>query len=83
MDAIWDAVVKLYGEYGASHASLTLIDYDATRKLVILRTVHATVDIVRAALASITRVGDKPAAIHVQRVSGTINTLRKKIERQI
>jgi len=79
MDAVWDAVLRLYGEYGASRTGLALIDYDAEKKLVILRTVHTTVDVVRAALASITRIGDKPVAIHVLTVSGTIKTLSKKI----
>ena len=79
MDSVWDAVLRLYGEYGASRTGLALIDYDAEKKLVILRTVHTTVDVVRAALASITRIGDKPVAIHVLKVSGTIKTLSKKI----
>ena len=79
MDAVWDAVLRLYGEYGASRTGLALIDYDAERKLVILRTVHTTVDVVRAALASITRIGDKLVAIHVLTVSGTIKTLSEKI----
>ena len=79
MDSVWDAVLRLYGEYGASRTGLALIDYDAEKKLVILRTVHTTVDVVRAALASITRIGDKLVAIHVLKVSGTIKTLSKKI----
>jgi RNase P/RNase MRP subunit POP5 len=37
------------------------------------------VSMVRAALASITRVGDKRVAVHVVRVSGTIRSLYKKV----
>lgn len=77
---VWDAVLKLYGEYGASQTHLTLIDYDAEEKLGILHTVHTTVDMVRAALASITEIGDKPVAIHVLKVSGTIKALHKKMK---
>jgi RNase P/RNase MRP subunit POP5 len=80
MDAIWAAVSKLFGEYGASQAGLALIDYDAERKLVVVRTAHAALNMVRAALASIVKIQDKPVAIHVLRVSGTIRTLYKKIE---
>jgi RNase P/RNase MRP subunit POP5 len=32
---------------------------------------------VKAAIASITRIGDNPATIHVLRVSGTLKALRK------
>jgi len=80
MSAVWDAVLRLYGEYGASRTGLALIDYDAEKKLAILRTVHTTVDMVRAALASITKIRDKPVAIHVLTVSGTIKALSEKIK---
>jgi len=80
ISAVWDAVLKLYGEYGASRTGLALIDYDAEKKFAILRTAHTTVDMVRAALASITKIGDKPLAIHVLKVSGTIKALYKKIK---
>jgi len=78
LDAVWGAVLKLYGEYGASHAGLALIDYDMEKRFAILRTVHTAVDMVRTALASMTRIGNKPVAIHVLTVSGTIRSLYKK-----
>jgi len=81
MDAIWSAVSKLYGEHGASKAGLALIDYDAERKSAVIRTAHTTLDMVRAALASITKIGDKPVAIHVLTVSGTINALYRKVKK--
>ncbi len=78
MDAVWSAVTKLYGEYGASLTSLALINYDAEKKTAVIRTSLATVDLVRASLASITSVAGREAAVHVLAVSGTINALRKK-----
>jgi RNase P/RNase MRP subunit POP5 len=57
---VWNAVLKLYGEYGASRSGLKLIDYDAEKGLAVIRTLHTTVEMVRAALASITKVRDKP-----------------------
>ena len=80
MDAIWHALLKLYGEYGASRTPLNLIKHDVDGKIIILRTGHTTVETVRAALASITEVEGKPVSIYVLRVSGTIRTLRKKMK---
>lgn len=79
MGGVWDVILKLYGEYGASRTGLALIDYDTEKKFAILRTAHTTLSMVRAALASITKIGDKPVAVHVLKVSGTIRALYKKI----
>ena len=78
MDAVWGAVTKLYGEHGASKTSLALIDYDAEKKTAVLRTSLATLDLVRASLASITSVAGNEAAVHVLAVSGTIKALRQR-----
>ncbi|MGB9714611.1 MAG: Rpp14/Pop5 family protein [Candidatus Bathyarchaeales archaeon] len=80
MDAVWNAVLKLYGEYGASKTGLRLIDYDVEGKTAIIRTAHATLEMVRAAIASITHISNKPAALHVIMVSGTIKALHKKLK---
>ena len=79
IDAVWSAVTKLYGEYGASLTSLALIDYNAEKKMAVIRTALATVDIVRTALASITFLAGKEAAVHVVAVSGTVKSLYGKI----
>ncbi|MGB9854592.1 MAG: Rpp14/Pop5 family protein [Candidatus Bathyarchaeales archaeon] len=79
MDAIWEAFLRLFGEYGASKTGLTLIDYDEENKIAIMRLVHTEVDKIRAALTSITKIVAEPAAIHVLAVSGTLRALRKKI----
>lgn len=78
MDAVWSAVAKLYGEYGASQTSLALIDYDVEEKTAVIRTSLATLDLVRASLASITSLANGEAAVHVLAVSGTIKALYKK-----
>jgi len=79
MDAVWSAVSKLYGEYGASEAGLTLIDYDMEKRFAVIRTAHTAVEIVRTALASITKIENMPVAIHILTVSGTIRSLYKKM----
>jgi len=78
MTAVWNAVMKLYGENGASQVGMILITYDLQEKIAVARVGHKAVDQVRASLASITSIAGRPVAVHVLRVSGTIKALRKK-----
>ena len=78
MDTVWGAITKLYGEYGASQSGLTMIEFEANKEFAVLRVTNAATDIVRAALASVTRIIDKPAAVHVLATSGTLKALREK-----
>ena len=78
MDAVWKAVLQLFGEYGASQASLSLIEYNSQKNYVIVGCSHTAVEMARASIASITEMNGKPAAIHVLGVSGTLRALRKK-----
>ena len=78
MDAVWDAVLELFGEYGASQTNLRLIEYYIERSYVVVRCSHTTLERVRASIASITEVKGKPAVIHVMGVSGTLRGLSKK-----
>ncbi len=80
MDAVWEAFLRLFGEYGASKTGLTLIDYNEEDKVAIIRVAHTEVDKIRAALASITKIAAEPAAIHVMAVSGTLRALCGKIK---
>ena len=79
MDAVWNAVLKLFGEYGASQANLSLIEYDPQRNFVVVRCSHAVLERVRASIASVTEINGKPAVIHVIGVSGTLRALYKKV----
>jgi len=81
MDAVWNAVLKLYGEYGASRTGLTLINYNTEKGFAVIRTTHTTLEMVRTALASITNIANKPAAIHILTVSGTIKALYRKAKK--
>ncbi|MEM4704771.1 MAG: Rpp14/Pop5 family protein [Candidatus Bathyarchaeia archaeon] len=78
LDAVWGSVTKLFGEYGASKTGLMLVEYDVERRLAVLRVANAAVDMVRAALATVTKAGDGAVALHVVAVSGTIKALYKK-----
>ena len=82
MDAVWSAVTKLFGEYGASQTGLSLINYDEKKKIAIIRTWHKTLEMVRAALASITQMENKSVATHILAVSGTIKALHCRLEEE-
>jgi RNase P/RNase MRP subunit POP5 len=81
VDAIWGAIVKLYGEYGASQTSLTLINYDLETKIAVIRTSLEALNLVRTSLSSITSIAGNEVALHVVAVSGTIKALLTKLSR--
>jgi len=78
MDAVWKAVVQLFGEYGASQVGLSLVECNLQKNYVIVCCSHTAVEVVRASVASITEMNEKTVAIHVLGVSGTLKVLRKK-----
>jgi len=77
-DAVWSAVIQLFGEYGASQAGLFLVQYDRQRREAVLRCSHKALPMVHASVASVTKMKDKPATIHVLRISGTLRALKKR-----
>ena len=76
LEAVWRSLAQIYGESGASMASLVLVEYDADAGRAILRVSLAALEMVRAALVLMTRVGNGALAVHVLRVSGTLRALR-------
>lgn len=78
MDTLWKALFQLFGEYGASQARLVLIDYNSQEGYAIVRCLNKALEMVRASITSVTEMDDKPAAIHVSRISGTLKALRRK-----
>ncbi len=79
-DALWMALLQLYGEYGASQAGLKLIEFASKEGHAIVRCWKEAVEMLRASIASITEIAAEPATIHVLRVSGTLKALRKKTQ---
>jgi RNase P/RNase MRP subunit POP5 len=77
-DVVWNAVFQLFGEYGASKAGLFLISYEKQKKQAVLRCSHKALPMVHAAVASITKIKNKPATLHVSKISGTLKALSKK-----
>ncbi len=79
MDAIWNALLKLFGEYGASQANIKLIEYDQQRNYAVVRCPHTALERVRASIASVTLINGEPVGFHVMGVSGTLKALRKNV----
>ena len=77
-DVVWGALTQLFGEYGASQSGLAFIRNYKQKQYFILRCSRKALPMVRASIASITEIGEKPVTIHVLRVSGTLKALRKK-----
>jgi len=79
VDAVWNAVLQLIGEYGASQTNLTFIEYNSEKSCGIVRCSHKAVEMVRASVASVTEINGKPVAIDVLGVSGTLKALRERV----
>lgn len=78
LDAVWNALTRLFGEYGASQSGLAFIREDKQKEYFILRCLRKALPMVRASITSITEIDEKPVVIHVLRVSGTLKALRMK-----
>ena len=79
IDAVWAATARLYGEVGASQTSLSMIDFDAGRQIAVLKVSLATLNMLRASLASVTSVAGKPCSLRVLSVSGTLKALASSV----
>lgn len=75
---IWNSSVRLLGESGFSKTGLWLVEWDEGKQKGILRASHKTVPQVRASLALIKEICNKPALLHVLGVSGTIKGAKAK-----
>ena len=77
-ETIRDSILTLYGAKGLSLIDPNLIEYNRETRNGIIRCTHDTDRFIRASLASIMNVSGEPAALRVQRTSGTIKALRRK-----
>ena len=79
-DAIQRSTQVLFGVQGLSTIEPNLIDFDEDSQSGILRCSHSHLREMRASLAFVTTMGESAAAMHVDKVSGTIRSLKKKRE---
>jgi RNase P/RNase MRP subunit POP5 len=75
IDVVWAAVTRLYGEVGASQTGLALINFDLERGVAVIRVSLASLNMVRASLATITGLAGKEGSVQVLSVSGTLKAL--------
>ena len=78
MDTVWNAILQLFGEYGASQTNLILMKHGFKPNYVVLRCSHKALDMVKASLASITHSNVKPIALRILGVSGTLKALQRQ-----
>ncbi len=79
VDTIQKRVLDLYGARGLSEIEPALIDFDEDSREGILRCSRDGLRQMRAAIALVTGISESPALIHVERVSGTIKSLKSKL----
>lgn len=80
IQTIWKTILQLFGEHGASQARLALIEYNKQKNLAILHCSHMALPMVRAVIASVTKINGKSASLHVVGVSGTLKALRRQTQ---
>jgi RNase P/RNase MRP subunit POP5 len=74
--AIQRSIIELLGAHGLSRIEPRVIEYDVERSVGIVRCSHLYLPLLRTSMASITALGEKPAAFLVLKVSGTLKSLR-------
>ena len=76
--AVKDKIQWLYGVSGLSKVDPNLVEFDEISQCGIIRCRHNFTRELRAAIAFITEINSKSASIHVEKVSGTLKSLRGK-----
>ncbi len=77
--AVWNSIIRLFGEYGASQTELTSIEYNPERNQAILRCSHKALELVKASIVALTEIDGEEVTAHIMLVSGTLKSLRRKI----
>ncbi|MDY6769823.1 MAG: Rpp14/Pop5 family protein [Candidatus Nanohaloarchaea archaeon] len=80
VDAVWDSILDLLGQEGASRADPWVMDdlFDPEQQRGGIRVKKDAVEEVRAALALVQEVGGETAALQVLGVTGTMDSARTK-----
>jgi len=79
--AIWNVTLDFLGEYGVSKTSLWLLKdtWNPKKQIGILRCNHKSVQSVIACLGLIDRLGDNRISFKILNISGTINSIKRKL----
>lgn len=79
--AVWTSILRLFGEYGASQADLSLVECDTEKRHATLRCSHKALDLVKASIVAMRELGNGEATVHILLVSGTLRSVRNKIQK--
>ncbi len=79
LNAVSDSLFKIFGEYGASLAELTPIDYDPRTNCAVFRCAHKALEMAKASIIAVREINRKKAAAQIIYVSGTLKALRKRL----
>jgi ribonuclease P/MRP protein subunit POP5 len=80
LNAVNEAILRLFGETGASKTNLRMIKSVPEQNQLIIRCSHLMLEQTKAAITSITKINQTETAIHILAVSGTIKALTKKMQ---
>jgi len=79
MRTLINSISRLYGLYGLSKTTLSLIEYDEDERYAIIRCDHASVELVRSSVASVTKINEIPVYLRTVLISGTLKALKRKL----
>lgn len=74
--ALWNSVLGLLGELGASKLNLWIIDWDEAKNRGVVKVTRDSVDDMRASVSLVSEVGGVGVVPRIALVSGTLNRAR-------
>jgi RNase P/RNase MRP subunit POP5 len=79
---IWNTMLDFLGENGAAKTSFWLMKdcWNPKKQIGILRCNHKSVEVVIATLGLVERLGDNRITFKILNISGTINSIKEKID---
>ena len=78
IQSVTESIMNLFGETGLSETAPRLIGYNEKKSIGILRCSRDSLEKLRAAIAMISKIDEKPVGVYVKAVSGTSKRLKSK-----
>ncbi|MFH1403224.1 MAG: Rpp14/Pop5 family protein [Candidatus Altiarchaeota archaeon] len=79
VNSLWNSMLRLYGEVGASETSIWIMDWDEGKSRGIVKVNHKAIDRARAAIGLVGDIGGKSVILRVITVSGTLKKARENL----
>ena len=76
--AISNQLIRLFGEVGASRTHFWIHNYDEHNKIGLIECRLKYLTLIRATIASITKIEETPVLIYSRGVTGTIKSAKRK-----